>query len=366
MGNCMILFALAVTCLGQAPEEEGAQQLGLQLRQNAVMRTVQPGTIEAIPFALLPQTGGSDQIEVSFPSNSADLNLRLPGGSTVNSSSAAGARLRWERVRGVWDFGVCNDAADWVIIRLPPGAPAGQYVVEAKLPEGAQPTRVCATAFTFGALKGVRESFPRGDWVDTEHRIYQVGDKVRISVPVTDGGQAVRGAKVEAVIRNLANTEVGRLQLIDAASNGEYFGFFQPTEPGTYEIQVTISGRKGIQIGRFQVGQAAGTLLSAGIANSDGQLEIVMRFRVVVAGEYDIQPTYTCSGKTSNFTTVKDLSPGEQEVVTRLAPRVLEQLHLVPPCELVGIHVVRKNPTAKFGADLVGWWFNKNGQWLPR
>jgi hypothetical protein len=221
-----------------------------------------------------------------------------------------------------------------------------------------------------GALKGVDDIIGGGDWVQTDRGFYQVGDPVHISLAVMDGGQAVRGAKVEAVILsgdvNLQKTEVGRLQLNDAGSNGNYVGVFQPLDPGHYKIQVTISGRKGIQTARFSVDPAAGTLLSGEFSNADGQLRVVMRFRILLAGEYRIQPTFSCSGKTTNYQTVRELVPGEDEVVTDITPQQLKQLNLFPPCELVGIHVVRKNPAAQFGSDLVGWWFNKNGKWLPR
>jgi hypothetical protein len=91
-----------------------------------------------------------------------------------------------------------------------------------------------------------------------------------------DDGQAVRGAEVEAVILsgdvNVQKREVGRLQLNDAGSNGNYVGVFQPLDPGSYKIQVTISGRKGIQTARFSVGPASGTLLSGEFSNADRQL----------------------------------------------------------------------------------------------
>jgi hypothetical protein len=221
-----------------------------------------------------------------------------------------------------------------------------------------------------GGLKGLGDVVGGGDRVRTDHGIYQVGDSVRISLALMDGGQPVHGAQVEAVVLsgdiNQPKTEVGRLQLSDAGSNGDYVGIFQPPKPGDYQIQVTITGRKGVQTGKFSVYPAAGTLLSGAITNADGQLQVVMRFRITLAGEYRIQPTYSCSGKTTNYQTVRDLAPGEQEVITRMAPETLKQMNLIPPCELVGIHVVRKNPAAQFGYELVGWWFNKDGQWQSR
>jgi hypothetical protein len=91
-----------------------------------------------------------------------------------------------------------------------------------------------------------------------------------------------------------------------------------------------------------------------------------MRFRISLGGEYRIQPTFSCSGKTTNYTTVRDLAPGEEEVVTDITPQRLAQQHLLPPCELIGIHMVRKNPASELGFELVGWWYNKDGKWLPR
>jgi hypothetical protein len=362
--NTLTLVAFAAICPGQSPQVEQ------QWRQNATTVTVQPGTVGSIRFVLQPRTQGSDEILIGAPDKTLGLSLRLPNGALVDSNSAASVGLRWETKHGAWVLGLCEAAESWVMITLPPGAQGGQYTLEGKLPESAQPARLCATAFTMGGLKGVEDTVGGGDWVQTDHGIYQVGDPVRISLAVMDGGQAVHGAKVEAVILsgdiNLPKTEVGRLQLNDARANEGYVGIFQPLDPGYYKIQVTISGRKGIQTARFSVYPAAGTLLSGEFANADGQLRVVMRFRISFGGEYRIQPTFSCGGRTTNYQTVRNLVPGEEEVVTDITPQQLKQLNLFPPCELVGIHVVRKNPAAQSGYDLVGWWFNKNGQWLPR
>lgn len=71
MRNSMILFALATICFGQAPLAQRAQ-IEEQERRNAVTVTVQPGTGAAIPFSLVPQTWGSDEILIS-----ARINVRI-------------------------------------------------------------------------------------------------------------------------------------------------------------------------------------------------------------------------------------------------------------------------------------------------
>lgn len=371
MRNGVTLLACVVICLGQTTQGPRAQ-IEQQERQNATTVTVQPGTVRSIPFVLDPQTQGSDEILIKTPEKTVALNLRLPNGDLINSSSAATVGLRWETNSRVWVLGLCDAAESWEIITLPPGASGGQYTLEAKLSESGQATRVCATSFTFGSVKGVNDALGGGDWVKTDHGFYQQGDPVRISLAVTDGGKAVRGANVEAIVFSndkylmKATTEVGRLKLNDTGSNGDYVGIFQPPKPGNYQIQVTISGRKGIQTGKFWVTPAAAALLSGAFTTSAGQFHVVMRFRISLEGEYRIQPAFSCGGKTTNYTTVRDLTPGEQEVVTEIAPQQLAQQHLLPPCELIGIHVVRKNPASELGFELVGWWFNKDGQWQSR
>lgn len=369
MRTSVTVLACATICLGQAPQGTRTQ-IDEQERRNATTLTVQPGTVGPISFVLHPQVQGSDEILVRTPEKTLDLSLRLPNGTLVDSKSAASVGLRWKTDSGIWVLGLCEGAESWEVIQLPPGAQGGQYTLEGKLPGGAQPVRLCATAFTIGALQRPDDIVVGGDWVRTDRVMYQVGDSVRISLPVLDGGQAVRGARVEAVIlqgdRDFAKTEVGRLQFGEADSDGEYVGIFQPQKPGYYQVRVTISGRKGVQVGNFHVYPAVGTLLSAEITNADGQLQVVMRFRFRFPGEYRIQPTFSCSGKTTNYQTVRDLAAGEQEVITPLAPDKLKQQKLVPPCELIGIHVNRKDPSSEFGYELVGWWFNKDGQWQSR
>jgi hypothetical protein len=377
--SLLIFLFLALPAFGQDFGEIFAKIFQEQAEHNLQVLTVDAGSSRRVSLPLRPSTMGSSDIilvgtrDVGPANPPVRVALRLPSGATIEPNNANGAGFRWEKdstMQGM-RLSACNAAKSWDLITLPGNLPVGEYVVEAAAPPQAPSSILCVTFVSLGLGREGEDYEVVGSSVKTGQKIYQLGDPVKISVPVLENGRPVRNAKVEAVVslreNGIVSGEVARLALTDAAGNGSYGGVFQPNKPADYYVTVTISGRKQRETGSFEVVPLQARLLSASLRSAGRNLQAQMRFQIFSAGQYTVTPTLRGgNGKGDNSMIRVDLTPGEHVVTWNISAEELQVLEVAAPYQLIEVHVIKTNPNAEFGADFVGWWLNQAGQWKPK
>ncbi len=330
------------------------------LEQNTRTAAVTPSAAASIAFSLRQPTLMYDTIYVGLQDPRLAVTLRTPSGALVTGQTAAQSGLKWETLRATEKFALraCPSATQWISIEIPKDR-RGDYVVQAQAPRNVPRATLCATHI--GANWPFTDDTPVeivGADVRTDHPIYQLGDLVTISVPVRDGANPVRGARVSATVSTIDNVAVGpqvaTLALADPDGDGFYSATWQPSQPDHYYVAATISGRDRRQTGRFQVVPVFARLRTASLSGTAAHPRAVMTFDVTVAGEYRVTPTLRgANGRTTNGQISVDLPPGSFNVTWNV-PDYIQSFQA--PLELTSVHVVRTNPQAQFGADYVGEW----------
>jgi hypothetical protein len=349
-----VLFLLATLSYGQ--DMGFGEIITRQLARNAKYGVATPAAVAQIPFSVpLADYQGEATFMIGLQDQQTAISVRLPDGSSVTQANAAGKGARWEAQSGPAgrELFSCPGATRWIVITLPQSKRLADYVVVAT---STARSNVCATFLGDPLGQEGKDYVVVGSSVTTDHKQYQVGDTVVISVPVKSaGGAPVRGAQVEAVVQVQDNVritdELGRLRLTDPDGDGIYSGSYRATKATMTAVTVTISGRQQAETGNFFVNPAHARLVSVALMRTARSAYAEVKFQVATAGTYKISPELSVRGRIVNNTVIiKKLAPGEHTITG-------ESIAPVPGgLKLTGIHVVMENPAATYGVDLVGHW----------